>query len=256
MTTRSGAEGAEGAEGATQSGQLSKEEKYYLQSTTLEHIKGNLAKLYEQSLTALMQAQQQSQVLSAFSNMNDAFGGMSMSKSEEIEATEKKVQLMHTIKINGMMVHVLKSAVEGDKPAYERAKGALQTYLLQELDLYDDAKAKLKDKDGKMFKSDEALFYHANQINDHSYNFAYIDFTASIKPLWQSKDEAQPAQEGKSGIIQMCGFLSCNNAGVDFQQCSRCKTIRYCSKKCHRADWKQHTQVCASSSDGKKKKSK
>ena len=255
MSNSNGVDGTDGAEGATRSGQLSKKDKDYLQSATLEQIKGNLAKLHEESLAAHIQAQKHSEMLSAFSNPNDVFY-FSMSKSEKIKATEKKVQLMHDIKVNGIMVHVLKSAIEGDKPAYERAKGALQTYLLQELDLYDDAKVKAKDEDGKMLKSDEALLYHANQINDHSRNFAYIEFTASIKPLWQSKDEAQPAQERESGIIQMCGFLGCTNAGVGFQQCSRCKTIRYCSQKCQRADWKLHKQVCASSSDGKKKKSK
>ncbi|KAI0951500.1 hypothetical protein AcW1_008534 [Taiwanofungus camphoratus] len=28
------------------------------------------------------------------------------------------------------------------------------------------------------------------------------------------------------------------------QKCARCKAVKYCSKECQKADWKNHKQVC------------
>ena len=39
-----------------------------------------------------------------------------------------------------------------------------------------------------------------------------------------------------------CNYFQCTFKSRNF--CSRCKTVRYCSEKCIRLDWKSHQPVC------------
>jgi hypothetical protein len=44
-----------------------------------------------------------------------------------------------------------------------------------------------------------------------------------------------------------CYNPSCDAIGLN--QCSRCRSVSYCSKECQRADWKLHKTVCTESSN-------
>ncbi|KIK60521.1 hypothetical protein GYMLUDRAFT_97234 [Collybiopsis luxurians FD-317 M1] len=49
-----------------------------------------------------------------------------------------------------------------------------------------------------------------------------------------------------NNIIFCCSNLACDDTTrrADLRVCSRCKTVRYCSKECQRADWPKHKPVC------------
>lgn len=36
----------------------------------------------------------------------------------------------------------------------------------------------------------------------------------------------------------------CQKTGETMKKCSQCKTARYCSTECQKADWKQHKPIC------------
>jgi hypothetical protein len=71
------------------------------------------------------------------------------------------------------------------------------------------------------------------------------EITATIhKWLRKRKGEAALMQE------KACGYPQCLNVFTDgtkpkLMVCSRCKTTRYCSVKCQRADWQSHKPNCA-----------
>lgn len=46
-------------------------------------------------------------------------------------------------------------------------------------------------------------------------------------------------------LLRDCGL--CNSTEKkrgDYQSCSRCKVVQYCSKECQKKDWKLHKRVC------------
>ncbi|KAH8102025.1 hypothetical protein BXZ70DRAFT_47761 [Cristinia sonorae] len=44
--------------------------------------------------------------------------------------------------------------------------------------------------------------------------------------------------------LWMCVYCSNNDLQVKLSWCSKCRSVRYCSKDCQRADWKQHKPTC------------
>jgi len=72
--------------------------------------------------------------------------------------------------------------------------------------------------------------------------FLREQFIVSVKMSFIDKNEQPNAQSSP--------LLSCANCGVMYlnplRKCSRCHTVRYCSKECQTADWKNgHKSICA-----------
>ncbi|KAI9016850.1 hypothetical protein DFJ74DRAFT_678623 [Hyaloraphidium curvatum] len=60
---------------------------------------------------------------------------------------------------------------------------------------------------------------------------------------WTKRNEEEsnlPTVTGRS--CGACGQLSMNKK--DFQRCSRCKLVLYCSKACQAKDWPEHKKMC------------
>lgn len=54
--------------------------------------------------------------------------------------------------------------------------------------------------------------------------------------------------------LDRCSNSGCKTRGFNFKQCSRCKKVKYCSKKCQTMDWKSHKSNCVKKASGKKKR--
>lgn len=46
-----------------------------------------------------------------------------------------------------------------------------------------------------------------------------------------------------------CGQMSTTNTGGPYKKCSRCKQVRYCSKRCQVDDWSLHKEECRMPND-------
>ena len=58
---------------------------------------------------------------------------------------------------------------------------------------------------------------------------------------FDSKAGPRAAKEGR------CGLITCRASDQKMRRCGGCKSVRYCSKECQRADWKYHRAVCVTS---------
>lgn len=58
----------------------------------------------------------------------------------------------------------------------------------------------------------------------------------------QFRHHFMESNRGARTNVKMCNY--CFRGDVKLSQCSRCKDILYCSRKCQKKDWKRHKHIC------------
>jgi len=68
---------------------------------------------------------------------------------------------------------------------------------------------------------------------------------SSTQPAFTLEDSPQQDSKKKLTKMSTCANISCCNEGT--KQCSKCKTVKYCSRECQKEDWKVHKTICSTS---------
>ncbi|KAI6007547.1 hypothetical protein F5J12DRAFT_741961 [Pisolithus orientalis] len=71
---------------------------------------------------------------------------------------------------------------------------------------------------------------------------------AAISPLFlvSYMEKVGMKIDGPVGPLAMTGCTVCGKGGVPLSACSRCKSVKYCSRDCQVKDWKKHKTNCVS----------
>jgi hypothetical protein len=59
-----------------------------------------------------------------------------------------------------------------------------------------------------------------------------------------STSKSKTNNEGEGDSCANCFLSEDDMDNVNLKQCSRCKTVKYCSRACQKANWKEHRRVC------------
>lgn len=68
---------------------------------------------------------------------------------------------------------------------------------------------------------------------------AEMDATLDLSHMRQMKQVADQETERFDRLCEACG-----KQAVGLRACARCRTVRYCSRKCQAAHWSQHKREC------------
>ena len=69
--------------------------------------------------------------------------------------------------------------------------------------------------------------------------------TAAGINIWRVKSREQGQIIVEFEDKSICGLCGQDGADVHYLKCGQCRRIRYCTKSCQRAHWKEHKTVCA-----------
>lgn len=90
----------------------------------------------------------------------------------------------------------------------------------------------------------EYLSYHLGFDNKNSLPTLDIQLKPKYKNFYFLLKNILHSDRGH-GFANHCNNGHCRRENVRLKKCSRCKKVRYCSRKCQKTDWKsKHRTIC------------